>query len=259
LYFNLVLTHLRQFFFYNLFFQSKSFVMANNDFTRTTDRRGFLGSIATGAATIGLSGLASPNNLHAEELFHSTNAEDPEEMFKKIKGKHRIVFDATQPHEIMPFVWPRVFLLTNEATGSPEKDCGVVVVLRHDAIPYAFEDRLWEKYKFGEMFKAHDPETKAPATRNPFWKPKPGAFKVPGFGEVAIGINQLQNSGVLFCVCNAAMTVYSAVAASSMDKKADDVKKDWEAGLLPGITVVPSGVWALGRAQEKGCGYIFAG
>jgi len=30
-------------------------------------------------------------------------------------------------------------------------------------------------------------------------------------------------------------------------------------GVLPDIQIVPSGVWALGRAQEKGCGYIFAG
>lgn len=231
--------------------------MATNDLSGTTDRRGFLGSIATGAATFGLAGLAAPLDLHAEEP--GTGADDPEEMFKKIKGKRRIVFDSPQPHEIFPFAWPRVFLLTNEATGSPEKDCGVVVVLRHDSIPYAFEDRLWEKYKFGEMFKANDPETKAPATRNPFWKPKPGAFKVPGIGEVAIGINQLQDSGVLFCVCGAAITVYSAVAASKMEKDAAEIKKDWESGLLPGITVVPSGVWALGRAQEKGCGYVFAG
>lgn len=234
--------------------------MANNDITETTDRRGFLGSIATGAATVGLAAIASPLKLHAEEIIGvNNNPADPEEMFKKIKGKHRIVFDATRPHEVMPFAWPRVFLMTNEVTGTMEKDCSVVVVLRHDAIPYAFEDRLWEKYKFGEMFKANDPETKAASVRNPFWQPKPGAFKIPGIGEVAIGINELQKSGVLFCVCNAAMTVYSAVAAQSMGMDAAAVKKEWEAGLLPDITVVPSGVWALGRAQEKNCGYIFAG
>jgi hypothetical protein len=64
-----------------------------------------------------------------------------------------VVFDATQPHGVFPFAWPRVFLLTNAATGTPEKDNSVVVVLRHDAIPYAFEERLWAKYKFGEVFK----------------------------------------------------------------------------------------------------------
>jgi len=28
---------------------------------------------------------------------------------------------------------------------------------------------------------------------------------------------------------------------------------------LPGIQPVPSGVWAIGRAQEHGCAYCFAG
>jgi intracellular sulfur oxidation DsrE/DsrF family protein len=53
-----------------------------------------------------------------------------------------------------------------------------------------------------------------------------------------------------------AMTVYSAVAAMQSNGKAEDIYKDWTANLLPGIQVVPSGVWALGRAQEKQCAYI---
>jgi len=78
-------------------------------------------------------------------------------------------------------------------------------------------------------------------------------------GEVAIGINDLQASGVMFCVCNAAMTVYSAVAADAMKMQAADVMNDWKAGLLPGVQIVPSGVWAVGRAQEHNCQYCFAG
>jgi len=238
-----------------------------------TSRRKFLGTLTTGAATLGVAGLVSPfQKLHASGdaitnnvIAHPTI--DPDEWFEQIKGKHRIVFDATRPHEVMPFVWPKVFLLTNGATGTPEKDCSVVVVLRHDAIPYAFEDRLWAKYKFAEVFKANDiggafqaaDAATAASVRNPFWKPKKGDFKVPGFGDVQIGINELQASGVMFCVCSAAMTVYSAALAGAMNVSADEVMNDWKAGLLPGIQIVPSGVWAVGRAQEHGCTYCFAG
>jgi len=63
----------------------------------------------------------------------------------------------------------------------------------------------------------------------------------------------------MFCVCNAAMTVYSAVVADKMGMKQEEVMKDWTDNLIPGIQVVPSGVWACGRAQEHGCKYIFAG
>jgi intracellular sulfur oxidation DsrE/DsrF family protein len=225
-----------------------------------TNRRGFIGRLATGAAAIGFASIASPLRSYAEKISTPiSNPDDPDEWFNKIKGKHRIVFDATRPHEILPFAWPKIFLLTNEKTGTPTKENSVVVVLRHDAIPYAFNNSMWAKYKFGELFKADDPLTKKPSERNPFWQPKVGDFNVPGLGNVAIGINELQQDGVMFCVCDMAMNVYSAVAAQQTNQQAADVKKEWTAALLPGIQVVPSGVWAVGRAQEHGCAYCFAG
>ena len=46
------------------------------------------------------------------------------------------------------------------------------------------KDRLWATYNLGEVFEAKDHLTKAPALRNPFWKPNPGDFKVPGIGKI---------------------------------------------------------------------------
>lgn len=219
-----------------------------------------MGTLVTGAAALGLTTMAPTlNALGSESQYTPSVSGDPEEMFNKINGKRRVVFDVTQPHEIFPFAWPRIFMLTNEMTGTMGKDCSVVVVLRHSAIGYAMEDRLWEKYNLGEVFKANDPKTGKPATRNPFWKPKPGDYKIPGVGEVMIGIDQLQASGAMFCVCDVAFTVNSAVVAKGMNLDAAEVRKDWVSGRLPGIQPVPSGVWALGRAQEKQCAYIFAG
>ncbi|HSU49653.1 MAG TPA: hypothetical protein VLJ41_03660, partial [Segetibacter sp.] len=140
-----------------------------NEKKQKSPRREFLSNIAAGAAAIGMLGIPSP--LMAASTL-SAAVESPDEWFNKIKGKHRVVFDATRPHELMPFAWPRVFLLTNQATGTPENENSVVVVLRHEAIPYAFEDSIWSKYKFGELFKADDPATKTASVRNPFWKPK---------------------------------------------------------------------------------------
>lgn len=223
-----------------------------------SSRRHFLANLASGAAALGAAGLMNPLQATASG-FSAKDISDTEKWFDKIKGKHRVVFDVTQPHDILPFAWPRVFLVTNAATGTPEKECSAVVVLRHDAIGYAFQNSLWEKYKLGEIFKAEDPLTKKPATRNPFWQPKPGDFKVPGVGNVAIGINELQESGVLFCVCSMAITVYSAAIAEAMKLDAEKLKQEWIEGILPNIQVVPSGVWAVGRAQEHGCTYCFAG
>jgi intracellular sulfur oxidation DsrE/DsrF family protein len=232
--------------------------MQHNDVN--SSRRSFLGTIATGAAALGAATLAAPLTASANTMQKSTNNwADADAWFKQIKGKHRIAYDVPHANGIFPFAWPRVFLLTNAATGTPEKDCNVVVILRHDAIGYAMQSELWSKYKFGDVFHLPDPATNQPSTRNPFWKPAAGAFNIPGFGVVPIGINELQDSGVMFCVCDAALTVYSAAVAQGAGLNAADVKKEWVAGLLPGIQVVPSGVWAVGRAQEHGCAYCFAG
>lgn len=239
---------------------------------KQTHRRGFLGMLASGAAALGLTALSSPFQLNAQQQggkkpVPAVPKSEADLWFDKIKGRHRVVYDATQPHEIFPFAWPKVFLLTNEATGSPASDCGVVVVLRHSAICYAMQDHLWAKYGFGDLFKANDhgpafqaaDAATAAKTRNPFLNTSPGDFKAPGLGALPIGIKDLQASGVLFCVCDAAITVYSAAAAGQMNLVAADVKKEWMEGLIPGIQLVPSGVWALGRAQEHKCAYIFAG
>ncbi len=224
-----------------------------------TNRRDFLGKLAMGAGAVSVAALPLSLRGAAESESFSSLPEDPEAWFDKIKGKHRIVFDVPTPHEIFPFAWPRVFMITNSMTGTPEKSCNEVIVLRHEAIPYALNDQLWEKYKLGEMFKIDDPATKAPSVRNMFWKPKPGAFSVPGIGNVQIGINELQESGAMFCVCNMALTVYANVIGQKMGMDGGEVLKDLQAGILPGIQLVPSGIWAVNRAQEHGCSYCFVG
>ncbi len=229
--------------------------------------------LSGGAAFLGLSAFAAPLRLNVKdqepdgEALGAASTNEYDLWFSKLKGSHRVVYDATQPHAVFPFAWPKVFLLTNEQTGSPASDCGVVVVLRHDAICYAFQDAMWAKYGFAEAFHAKDhgpafqaaDAATATMTRNPFWNTKPGDFKIPGIGAVEIGIKELQASGVMFCVCTAAMTVYSTVIAGRMSLKPEDVMAEWKANLIPGIQMVPSGVWALGRAQELKCAYIFAG
>lgn len=223
----------------------KKFNQALND-----QRRNFLGRFA-GAVGLSLAGVPASS-------MAATSPSPGDEWLSKLTGKHKMVFDVTQPHEIFPFAWPRVFLLTNQATGAAEHETNAVVVLRHNGIPYAMQDQLWEKYKFGEAFGIKDHRTGQPALRNPFWQPNAGEFKVPGIGAVNIGINELQASGVIFCVCNMAITVNSHGMGQKLKMDGAEIQKEWIAGLLPGVHLVPSGIWAVGRAQEHGSGYCFA-
>jgi intracellular sulfur oxidation DsrE/DsrF family protein len=217
-------------------------------------RRAFIGKLA--ATGIGLPAILSSISTQASPTTtDNVAADEADAWFKKVKGKHKIVYDASEPHNGFPIIWSWVFYQTNNQTGTPDSDLTAMVVLRHNAIPLAMEDRLWEKYKFGEMFHINDNNTKAAALRNPFYDPQGADFPMAAIE----GIKKLQARGVLFCVCDMALTVYSGFAAQAMNLKPEDVKKDWVAGLLPGVQAVPSGVWAIGRAQEKGCAYCYAG
>ncbi|WPP50745.1 Tat (twin-arginine translocation) pathway signal sequence containing protein [Catalinimonas niigatensis] len=220
--------------------------------TTLHSRRKFMGTLA---ATASMSGLTVPLLANTDPKTESKHVSEADAWFKKVKGSHRVVYDAPEPHMGFPFIWSWAFYLTNNQTGTADDDMTAVVVLRHNAIPFAMEDKLWQKYKFGDTFHVNDNTTGASALRNPFYVPKEGDYPMPGID----GIKTLQDRGVMICVCDLAMTVYSSGTAQSMNLKPEEVKKEWEEGVLPGIQIVPSGVWALGRAQEHGCGYIYAG
>jgi len=218
-------------------------------------RRHFLGTLLA-SASVGVAGLALPAAVGAaeERTPPAPGGSEFESWLGKIKGKHKQVFDCPAPNMGMPLAWARVFLMTNKGVGVSEKDVTAVLVFRHNGIPLGMESRLWEKYKFGEMFKVDDEATKSPLTANPFWQPKEGSLPLPG-----MGIDELQKSGVLFGICDMALTVYSKMTAEKMKMDAAEVKKDWVSGILPGVQIVPSGVLAVNRAQEHGCTYCFAG
>lgn len=228
--------------------------MKTNDLN---SRRRFLSAVVLGAAATGVAGLMSP--LHAAtgnmpELDLSSTG-DSDKWFEKIKGSHRITYDGSTPHDGFPIIWTWAFYLTNNETGTPDQDMTAVTVLRHSAIGFAFKDELWAKYELGKMFQVTDNKTGQPSVRNLYYEPQEGDFPLPGID----GIKTMQGRGAMFCVCNLAIKVYSSIAAAGMGMDAETAYKDWVAAIHPDIQLVPSGVWALGRAQENGCGYIFAG
>lgn len=215
-------------------------------------RRAFLGKLATGTA-VGFTALTAMK--YPAGAIGSNDASAAENWFKTAKGRHRIVYDASEPHAGLPLIWSWVFYHSNNEVGVDDDDMTAMVVLRHNAIPFALEDRLWKKYNLGEMFKVTDNTTHKPATRNPYYAPGDGDFPFPTIE----GIQRMQERGAMHCVCNMALKVYSGIAAKTAGLDPDEVYKDWKSGVLKDIQIVPSGVWAVGRAQEHGFGYCYAG
>jgi len=214
-----------------------------------SDRREFLTSLAKGVGAIGLTSTTANANAYLRP-------EDSEldTWFNSIKGKHRMVFDAVTANDGFSVIWSYTFLTTHNNTGTNDNDLTAMVVLRSKAIPLAFDDKIWSKFKLGKMFKLFDYDTNAPAERNLYWAPKAGEMPEDG-----MAIKTLMERGAMFCVCETAIKMTSRIYAKGKGQDPEEVKKEWIAGILPGIQVVPSGVWAVNRAQENGCSYCSAG
>jgi hypothetical protein len=211
-------------------------------------RRSFFGHLG-GAVVLGLAGLA-PKRLYAQAQAPAAPANGPD-WPGTLQGRHRQVVDAYEANSGFPLVFAHTFLFPNEAAKEPAT---AVVILRHGAFPFALGHAMWEKYKIGESFKITDPETKAPATKNPFLHPKPGVL---AFEDTAL--DRLLARGVIFGACNVALQAQSKRLASNAGVSAEEAAKEWAANIVPGITVIPSGTWGLNRVQEAGCTYCAGG
>lgn len=209
-------------------------------------RRGFLGSVAAATAAALGSGAVLPA---AEAAEAAAGATEFERWLDTIPGKHRQVYDAPQPHNGIPLMWSHVFLMTGaQAYAIPESELGVVLVLRHAAMPLALNDSVWAEYKFGEFYKIEDPQTKSLATRNPYTNLKPGDLPL-----MEAALEKLIARGVKVVTCGMAIHHYSIAFAKQTKGDADAIKKEWLAAVLPGIYVAPSGVIAVHGAQSRGC------
>jgi intracellular sulfur oxidation DsrE/DsrF family protein len=208
-------------------------------------RRGLFTRLAA-ATALGLAGLVPA--LSGERAVAATN--DGPDWPGRLKGRHRQVVDAIEINDGFPLAFVYTFLITNPAPGSAT---GVIVV-RHISLTLALNNAMWEKYKIGPSLKITDPETKAPAMKNPYLHPKPGVLLADDYA-----IDKLLAKGVVFGACNIALHALSKKLAGNAGVSADDAAKEWTANVIPGITIIPSGTWGVNRAQEAGCTYCAGG
>ena len=152
------------------------------------------------------------------------------------------------------FAWVWVYFHTaSQAYGVSPDELGVVLVIRHNALPTALDDAAWEKYGLGELFELNDPKTGAPALRNPFYATVPEGF-LPD-----MALQKIIDRGVRVGVCDMAIHHYSGLAAEKTGMRHEDVKAEWNHAVLPGISHMPSGLVACQGAVSRGCAYLYAG
>ena len=218
-------------------------------------RRSFLASLAMGTTASAFPLLREIETLNLDLEITDNEVTDANEWVNKIKGTKKIVYDGTTFNRGFPVHWNWAFYQSNIDMKVPESEITAVSVFRSMGISSAFKSALWEKYALGDFFKIKDPKTKKSSIRNFVDMPKLG--DLPGGGYV--GISEMLNKGSLFCVCGVATKIISGIIAKRMDLDSEEVFQDFKNHIIEGIQIVPTGVWALGEVQSKGCGYIYAG
>ena len=219
-----------------------------------TDRREFLGTLAA-AALVGRT-LGTVRTDGRSPSGDPVRADWDVSWAEKQNGKHKAVFDNIEMSSglglLRALVWMKDY---NEVYGTPASDMSAVVVLRHNAIWMVMDDEFWAHHHIGALTKITDPKTKLPIKRNPVL----GANVIglpPALADDSL--HKLLGSATVLA-CNLAFSL-DVVDKVKTDLKLDDAKAHEMAlkHLIPGVTLQPSGVFAVLRAQEAGCQYLLA-
>ena len=220
-------------------------------------RRMFLARLGTGVGVVGASVVTSPAavaQVAADTPWRpARHAQD--DWYDKIPGVHRFIFDTTSA-DGMPWALQfatNYYTVNQEAYGLKESDLAVVIVARHKSTPFAYNDAMWAKY--GKQLSEHaeftDPKTKQPPTVNVYTAAGDG----PG---QASKMNALIKKGVQFAVCQMSTRGIAGRIAQATGAKADSIVNEIAANLIGNARLVPAGILAVNRAQERGYSFVYA-
>jgi hypothetical protein len=183
---------------------------------------------------------------------------------KRVSGKARGVFDLTTTDSNGG--WQRVTTWREHALevyGKP-KEVTSIAVIRHGAIPLAMNDAYWEEFKPGQSGRgsrgavvdsAAAPASSTVPVRNPIGSPRPGATDA----QKAHTIEGFLAAGGIVLACNVAFgLLIRPQIARARQLTGDAADKKAREYLIPGVILMPSGVFALIAAQQAGCGVCAA-
>ena len=230
--------------------------MSTFEFLPST-RRGFVGRTAA-ALALSLT-PALPRWAEAETPVGLSDPRTPsDDWMKQLKGKHRQIFDMKTHANGVGLLHVRNYLDTwRDAYHLTDQDVTPVLTFYGAGLPMGFDDSAWAKYPFGDAMKVTDPKTNAPARRNIFYQPETG--DTIAFGMLDSSIDQLVARGTVCIMCNNALAFWTMQLEKGGMGKAADIRADLVQHLLPGVSLVPAMVIAIGQAQERGCAYMALG
>jgi len=220
-------------------------------------RRAFIAGVGATVTAIGVGGVEVSAQSSGAPFRATRHAGD--DWMDKMIGRHRMVIDGVTANGAGDAVLfaNNLYVANQSAYNLNDADLSVIVVMRHFATPFAFTDAMWAKYgkAMGGMLNFKDPKTQQAPTTNLYNSAAYG-LTLPNLGNT---IDGLIKRGTQFAVCDMAMHFAATQIAAGGGGDADAIYKDFASNLIPNSHVVPAGVVAVNRAQERAYTLIYAG
>jgi len=229
---------------------------------RPTARREFIGQLATSAVVLagtacaaplaaGTSGVAAPSPVQGGNAG-PTQWDDS--WFGRVTAKHKAAFDAADVADGAVLGHAQRYIIgMRDALNASDNDVQAVLIIRHTAIPMAFNDAMWAKYEIGKDRNIKDGD--AFATRNPYLN-----SRRPTTGDRPTAtLSWFASHGHILLGCGVAAQGLAAQIASTRKLDTKAVFDEMKANLVPGMILQPNGVYATIRAQEAGCVFFNSG
>jgi intracellular sulfur oxidation DsrE/DsrF family protein len=210
-------------------------------------RRAFLSRLTFAAAAGGLLPQAVSAETQTNNFRPATHAEDG--WLDNLPGRHRLVIDAVSPAGVDDTLLYAYNFLTANKTGYgvDATDLAIVIVLRHHATAFGYNDAMWTKHgtALSRILAFTDADTHAAPTKN--------VHNASG-----LTLDSLAARGVRFAVC-AVATRALAVGIAGSPVRAQPIFEELSSNLIGASTLVPAGIVTISRAQERGYTFAYAG
>ena len=211
-------------------------------------RRAIVTGLGIGAAALAM----GEGGARATDGPHWQPTPEPQDAWMELPGRHRFLFDSTSPegggHAL--FYARNFFAANKEGYGLESSALAVIVVLRSQSTPFGYNDVVWKKYgkelsKMTDLKKVH--------MTNPYDEAE------RGLANRGVKLSELTAYGVHFAICGMATMGISHGLAARTHGDAGDIHKELVANLIANGHLVPAGIVAVNRAQERGYAFATAG
>lgn len=212
-----------------------------------TERRSFLTRFHAGAAAIAamaLGGRAAAQVKSQAAAKWEPARHDQDNWMDELPGKHRFVFDTVGNASLGDAIlFAGNYIVANRNDyGLQNGDLAIIVIIRHRSTSFGFNDAMWAKY--GMQLASFAEVGNAPKT-NPH-------------NTGGLSLDSLSKQGARYAVCSMATRRIAGSIAQATGGNADAVNAELVANLVPNARMVPAGIVAVNRAQERGYSLVTA-